>query len=254
MEHKDKIQAIKENLWHLYHTVSGHLALPSKSTGAIHYSRSKPSPWPDFIYGTDLNKLAQDQTADIISGMEQGELPPFWITSPDCPFLESPLPGLLGLKLVMKWPAMICRLPSGKSFQVKNLVLNQMENATDMAQWFAFVQDHLFNGKIFEEKYHGLQQATGLQFYAAMQGPNIVSTAMIFKDGITAGLYMVAVDQKMRGHGVGTWMVQNLMKRLYANNIAFVVLEANNNSELFYRKIGFENVGNFEIYWKFGLF
>ena len=80
-------------------------------------------------------------------------------------------------------------------------------------------------------------------FVLACEGDEIIGMGRAISDGISdAYIQDVAVLPEFRGQGVGTGVVQEILKQLRADGLQWIGLIAGRHSHPFYRKLGFEEM------------
>lgn len=255
MERTNTIKKIENNLWELYRLVAGHLKLPIYESQGLSFINAAPSPWPYFVYIDHKTKNISDLTAHISENIIQKKIPPFIISSP----LQTMQPYIhtlqdQSIKLVMKWPAMYKKMDLKPSIIETKVSLVEVNTQNEITQWFGLAEENLFPGKRFEDIFLNLKSIDSLKFYLCYFENKLAGGLLVHIHENIAGIYMVSIYQKLRGMGIGKDMMRLLMEQLRKMDVGTLVLEANNNSEAFYKNLGFESVGNFEIYWKIGLF
>jgi ribosomal protein S18 acetylase RimI-like enzyme len=247
---------ITDNLWSLYHLVAKELRLPNGISYSYCYVKSLPSPWPDFIYEATFKKEEAGKSITEIAGLAQNSLiPAFWITDPG--FEDECKPKLVanGFKLVMKWPGMV--YVADKPIICKrndSVTIKKVETISELTSWFKIAEKNLFHGKSFQREYYNLLKVDGLLFYMVFFNQIPVGTVLVHTTGKTAGCYMVSVLEEYRNKGIAHAFMQKVIKQLFENKTEYIVLQANVESVKLYKKLGFNSIGDFDIYWKIGLF
>jgi len=80
-------------------------------------------------------------------------------------------------------------------------------------------------------------------FVLALAGDEIIGMGRAISDGISdAYIQDITVLPEFRGQGVGTGIVQEILKQLRADGLQWIGLVAGRHSHPFYRKIGFEEM------------
>lgn len=245
-----------QNLWSLYHLVAQELGLPNGSSNSYSFVKSLPSPWPNFIYKATFEKEVAGKSIIEIAGLAQNSIiPAFWITDPG--FDEAYKSKLVvnGFKLVMKWPGMV--YVADKPIICKkndSVTIKKVDTISELTSWFKIAERNLFHGKSFQSKYYNLLRVDGLLFYRVFFNDTPVGTVLIHTTGKTAGCYMVSVLEEYRNKGIAFAFMQKVIKQLHDDQTEFIVLQANAESVKLYEKLGFNSIGDFDIYWKIGLF
>jgi aralkylamine N-acetyltransferase len=80
-------------------------------------------------------------------------------------------------------------------------------------------------------------------FVLACEGDEIIGMGRAISDGISdAYIQDVAVLPEFRGQGVGTGIVQEIVKKLRDDGLQWIGLIAGSHSHPFYRRLGFEEM------------
>ena len=80
-------------------------------------------------------------------------------------------------------------------------------------------------------------------FVLACEGEEIIGMGRAISDGVSdAYIQDITVLPEFRGQGVGTVIVQEILKQLRADGLQWIGLIAGRQSHPFYRKIGFEEM------------
>ncbi|MGC9976973.1 MAG: GNAT family N-acetyltransferase [Syntrophales bacterium] len=80
-------------------------------------------------------------------------------------------------------------------------------------------------------------------FLTVTEGNEIVGIGRAVSDRVNdAYIHDVIVFPRLRRQGIGTKIIQEIVRRLYSDNMRWIGLIAQNNTHSFYRKIGFEEM------------
>ena len=90
-----------------------------------------------------------------------------------------------------------------------------------------------------------------LRYYLAFWNGQPVGASSLFLDGVTAGIYNVAVLQEARGKGVGTLLTVSPLREAQAFDCTLAVLQSSELGFKLYQRLGFEKVCDMEnFYWR----
>lgn len=250
--HKSEIEIslIEQNLFQLYKTVATANQFPQgELTENLSWCFPENLPWPNFIYG-DADK---DSINEVVEQVQQKKLPAYWICR------DKPRNGAIiqsnGFKKMAIWPGMILNLKNkpldfGLS---ENIHLLKKEAVKD---WLKIVNDNLFAKQNINDglvkNLLDLRGQAGLfntfNFYAYKVNKQIASVCMSFYHNNVAGAYMLATAKAFRANGFGTLLMKKIIADAKKNELAAVVLQANNTSLSLHKSLQFKHVSNFGIY------
>jgi len=253
MNKKNLCSIISQNLWSLYDTIAKKISLPMFNESGITGVRSKPSPWPDFIYNTGLEE-GENKFKIVNKLVNDGILSPFWITDPYHSFSNyEKLLNDYRFKLIMKWPGMFLKLKHFNIEKRNELSVITLNTIDQLKTWFDLIEQNLFSGKRFDDKYYQLLDEPSLKFFMILHKGKYLGTTLLHLKEDIAGCFMVSISKDFQKRGLASWMMQYIINILYEKGIKYLILQANDNSENMYKKLGFSSIGDFEIYWKISI-
>lgn len=94
----------------------------------------------------------------------------------------------------------------------------------------------------------GSKNRDRLFYYMGLKNGIPAATALLFKDGNIAGLYMVGTLPEARGYGIATDMVVHALKEAALMGCSVAILQASQMGKGVYDKIGFKEYCTIDIY------
>jgi GNAT superfamily N-acetyltransferase len=82
----------------------------------------------------------------------------------------------------------------------------------------------------------------------AMRGEEPVASGLMFRGSAEIGLYWISVVPHQRNRGMGTWLTQELLRVGKEEGYQHAVLQSSPAAASVYRRLGFREVGNFQVY------
>lgn len=242
-----------ENLHGLYRVIAMYgLADNQKLTGFE--TVKTQAPWPNFIFNAQSeNHIPLYKTENIVSGIAEGTLPPWWISGP----MDDVLPNSeklreIGFRPVVIWPAMVLDLSkTHKQVLTPHTFCRIVANSL-MKDWWNRISVNLFDEKEFSVDFNQLVQKPDFYFFTMCDGENMVATCMVYVVSDFAGIYMVTVDKAFRHQGVASAMISNVLDFLQQKGIMNVYLQANKASFSLYKQLGFNYLCDYTIFWNPG--
>ena len=245
-----------DNLWFLYESVAMHINLNNGSEDRYKYVFAGSSPWPNFIYNIDADETwLVNKTGLLCDKIREHKLPPFIIAEPGNVINDSEeILSDHGFRLVVKWPGMIYRIVPVEIMHNDKLSVTLLDEVTGLKKWFGIVKETLFQDKDFTEDFIQLVSLQHIKWFILHYNNSPVGTALINIKNNVAGFYMISVIKEYRNSGFAYYFLSVILNMLEKQGIKHAVLQANAASYSLYKKLGFVDIGNFNIYWKTGVF
>lgn len=120
----------------------------------------------------------------------------------------------------------------------------------DRRQTALFMVDQFFtkHGQPFREQVaEATANATSLELLAMKREGRIVGSAMICLSGGMAGVYNLCVDTSLRGLGIGSSIVREILAVCSLRNVP-ATLQCDSKLEDWYAKLGFRRSGEVDVY------
>jgi GNAT superfamily N-acetyltransferase len=86
------------------------------------------------------------------------------------------------------------------------------------------------------------------EIVVAMRGEEPVASGLMFRGKEDVGLYWISVVPHQRNRGMGSWLAQELLRLGKEEGYHHAVLQSSPDAASVYRRLGFREVGNFQVY------
>ncbi|MBW6484472.1 MAG: GNAT family N-acetyltransferase [Vicingaceae bacterium] len=248
---------IANNLYHFYDALSKNLDENSGKNQTISWVKNKPGFWPNLIYNTQFNETNMENAVfEIVEQQKSKQLPPFLVVPNNTIGLKSR--NYLtknGLREINQWAGMVLELTKFHLKTDKNqyLKINLISTKTELEPWVKLISEELFTSqKVESSLFFNLLQHPNFKFYGAYLNNELVGTLLSFYTEKNCGLYLGVTKNAYRKQGIMTELFNYAINQAKKNESVTVVIQASKMGESVYKKIGFEKVGTFSIYWKIG--
>jgi len=204
--------------------------------------------WPNFVMIKDYSK---DFVKIVKSIKNQQKIAKYWIF--DVNYVKTHQKQLKFEKIfpVKKWLGMYVKTPNSDTipkiidFNVEPLKLHEME------QFVALINNTVFNKKtidiaMLESKFNDAR----FHFFVGKYQNKIVSTCLIFDNGVTNGLYFITTKKEFRTKGFGNSIIKKAINSQIKNGKKEFVLHANKIGISIYKKLGFKEFSKLSIFVK----
>ncbi len=205
-------------------------------------------PWPNFVF--DENPVKAKNIIKEVADKENKEIPSFWITknTHDNLKFQELLSDSNFLK-VMTWTGMAIDLLTN-SFIKPKLNVIQVKTKRQLKEWFNIVNLSFFNKKSSEEEiFINIFNSKKVVLYIGYHNSVAVATSLMFSNNESAGLYMIATLPEYRNKGFGREITKIALLDAKKLGHRIAVLQATKDAFEMYKKIGFKEYCNFDIYW-----
>jgi len=216
--------------------------------------KAKEGIYPNLTLCYDLNDLDNAAFKYYNEAVKQKTASPYLIFPQyeTSMFLEDLLKKN-GYRVVDQWTSM--RISTNKGYDIPNtdLTVVRVETENQLEQWQQIVSATLFNNRTINRGiFSSLLNEQGIHLWLGLFQNRPVCTTLSFETENTFGLYMVSTLAEKQGLGFGQTIVQNALG--YAKSIGCeeLVLQSTRAGINMYKKLGFEEVENHQIYWKTG--
>lgn len=211
------------------------------------YPSDLSSPWPMFAFseawGTSCETISS-QLVQLKNLMHSGQCCHHLIV----PRSETLVPHEqlfldAGFVPLAMWPAMSTHPAMREVVEPDDVFFASSQ--TEVEQWLHIVNTvHFPQNGISLAYLNQIHQSKGLRLVLA--GPRHLPTSacMVYDDGYSIGIYMVATLPEFRGKGQASNMIGHLVK----SSNKTLILQATLASAPVYKRLGFENVGAYIIY------
>ena len=134
----------------------------------------------------------------------------------------------------------IKRVTSDREMEDFSKVISSIFGATEEA--------HYVNEEYGILKKEKIYNSPDMVFYVGYYNKEPVSCGTVYKTAESTGIYDVAVKESHRKKGLGSAMFAYLMTEAKKNGTEYCILQASSDGAGIYRKMGFDEVCNIDIY------
>jgi len=245
---------LRQNHFDYYARLNMFCQLPKREFKGFKAILNPGMEWPNMIYDIRCDAEEPDSIlSEIRSGIDSGDLPELLIidTYAKSEQFDS-VARKYGMLPVMRWPGMVFHL-SGE-VQVKmpdSFEIRQVSNQAMLIEWTAVVNETFFQKTgIHEKALTGILDTNDLELFVGYSKGTPASTLMINYRTKEAGIYMVSTRPEYTGRGFMTTIMHYALIRTAARGLKYALLEATPQSYKIYRQIGFQDIANFDIFWR----
>ncbi|WP_167880153.1 GNAT family N-acetyltransferase [Leptospira fletcheri] len=136
-------------------------------------------------------------------------------------------------------------LPESKWKGDPSIVVSRIEDEEEIPVWLGIVND-AFGSFDESDLYKRAFRQEVLEFYAVYSKKIMVSTALIFADSDSIGLYSVTTSPEYKNRGFASFLVSEILRE-YRAEIP-VTLQATRAGKSIYERLGFRSLGKF-LHW-----
>lgn len=216
--------------------------------------KAKEGTYPNLTLCYDLNELDSTAFEQYNRAVEQKSASPYFIfPQNETSILLETLLKKSGYRVIDQWISM--RISTNTSFVSQNtdLTVVRVETESQLEQWLQIVSATLFNNRaINPEIFSSLMKESGIHLWLGVFQNQPVCTTLSFKSDNTFGLYMVSTLAEMQGKGFGQSIICNALDYAKSAGCEELVLQSTRAGINIYKKLGFEEIENHQIYWKTG--
>jgi ribosomal protein S18 acetylase RimI-like enzyme len=211
--------------------------------------------WPNYIFNlnTTINN-EEDIIIEISNGIDSKIYPPFIIFNPIN--VSSNFEKIIffkGLRKIVSWPIMLYDNNRNENLSQQNsdFYINIVSNENGFNEWGNIILSVLFKNNIIPLNFlKGKMNNNKYKFLIGYINEKPISTAMIYFDGNISGIYMIATIPEYRGKGYGTLITRECINQIYhERKNDKITLQSTEMGFPVYSKIGFNTVGQLDIYW-----
>ncbi|MEA3495054.1 MAG: GNAT family N-acetyltransferase [Bacteroidota bacterium] len=237
---------IQNNLFAFYKLVASEASL--NFFHGDDYKWVNSIPWPNFIFDENPNKI--EKIIKEVADKKNKEIPSFWITKNTHNNLKfQHLLSDANFLKVMTWPGMAIDL-SKNSFDKPKLKVTQVKTKEQLKEWFKVIDLSFFYKRSSEEEiFIKIFNSQKVVLYIGYHNSVAVATSLMFSNNKSAGLYMIASLPEYRNKGFGREITKIALVDAKNSGHRIAVLQATKDAFEMYKKIGFKEYCNFDIYW-----
>lgn len=210
--------------------------------------------YPKLTLGYNLNVFQEQSFDNYFQAIEKREASPFIIFQVD--ENTSSIDSLLkrnGFRAIEEWTSMSIPLDNLPKENSGKLQIVKVENEAQLQQWLKVVEQTMFNNTPIETGiFEQLMLDDNINLWLGYFDNQPVCTLLSLINSNILGLYMLSTPTEFRGKGFGKELMLNALHYGAEKGISNSVLQATRLGINMYRKIGFQENGKFQIYWKVG--
>ena len=242
--------AIEANEHDLFTCAAQHGGKRLVVEGDISWVIGKPS-WPNFMFKPlfAIDAVTRRLTA-IGDRIERGEVPPVLKVGPGASpaglaahlkaggFADMGL-SRSGLALDLHGAQLELDVPDG-------FTIEAVGDSKSLRDWIGLATEGVW---VLEEEYVERFAATpAVTLFIGKIDGEPVGVSMLFLSAGVAGIYLVAVLPRFRGRGIGSSLTLTPLVRARNTGYRVAVLQASEQGEAMYRRLGFKEYCRFECY------
>lgn len=220
-------------------------------TAHFEYIRTTNSIWPNQLLNLNTSESNIETTLDVIEKKSgEGKIPNLLMLNPTTQ-MGTWIEKIRRRKYKSSvWYAMTHDL---EHITLHNTTSDfrtiQVENKNDFKEWLLLVEEVLMGSKslnpaVFTE----LLENSSCYFFMGLEGNQPVSTAFLFVDGKSAGVYLVATKKSHRRKGFGIAMTNRCLLTAKERNCDNVELQATELGKGVYEALGFKGCGAIDVF------
>ncbi len=207
--------------------------------------------WPNICFDLCLDEDLLDlEIAEIQNRIDQNLTPPVFMCCPgkvSDKTLEKLRETASG---AAKWAAMTLNLQNWNyAPKDSDIEIVHVRTAAEMQDWCHISNESLVGeAGIDESLFQKLKDDKDFGFFLAVRNGKPVAACMSFKSGGKGGLYLVATLKKWRGFGYGREVTEYAIHHLKLQGVEEIHLQATEDGESVYKRIGFVKYGDVEVF------
>jgi hypothetical protein len=242
-----------ENLYSFYLNLADKSGFITGAVSSVQYISNNTLSWPSYILGG--GKMAKSSLTDIFGRMKDGTLPFFWIRPvEDDPEFDE-FAGVHGIRKVNFWRGMYLKktTPFKLLPEIHGLVFEEVKTQKDLRDWLQVVNMEIMSHReLGISSFLNVLHDPDFRFFRVTRAKKTVSTILMHKGKSETGIYLVSTVLSDRGKGIGRWITASAIDLYITEGFKEFVLHATPLGYPVYRKLGFEECGEYGIYWLMG--
>ncbi|MBN2521923.1 MAG: GNAT family N-acetyltransferase [Bacteroidales bacterium] len=245
---------IRQNHFSLYKNLVDFCSFEFVNTE--HYSAIKTNlEWPNMIYNLDFRFIKTTELLQEISQkIKMKELPNLLlidsIAKPDDFDIKTRKHGILP---VMRWPGMIFDLEYAKTERINlpDFEIRKVDDLNLLTEWISISNRNFFTKKGLDAtSLQPIMNAHNIRLFLGIYQKTPASAILINQNMNTSGIYIASTLPEFTGKGFMSALVGFSIAEAVSEGFEYCLLEATRQSYHLYTNIGFQNICNFDIYWK----
>ena len=222
----------------------------------IKWVNTIPSIWPNFIFEFHFKPDELDfRVREINREIEQLNAPPLCIV----PTNEQTghLIGALeknGLRLSAQWTGMAMDLALFQDHPLlEGFVIHQVNDLSLLEEWCTVASKYLFNNSLLDiDLFSNFTNDKNIKMFLGKYNEIPVASSLMYLTDDVVGLYMIATSNEYRNRGFGSAITSFTISEAKKMNCQTVILHATPAGRGIYKKIGFIDFKEYNIFWKVG--
>ena len=159
-----------------------------------------------------------------------------------------------GILPVMRWPGMILDLGNVKKTERNNLPDFEIKKVDDLnllTEWISISNINFFTKKGLDTaSFQPLINTKNIRLFLGIYQKTPVSTILINYNMNTSGIYIASTLPEFTGRGFMSSLINFSIAEAISKGFEYSLLEATRHSYHLYTNLGFQDICNFDIYWK----
>ncbi|MCF8380186.1 MAG: GNAT family N-acetyltransferase [Bacteroidales bacterium] len=248
-----KSEIITENLFAFYKQIVEKTNSDSLNFRGLENVCPADNSWPAYVLSNKF--VERDELKAVGEKMKSGAFSPFWIRET---MENDPFDGAadeFGIRKINNWKGMylereeVFNLPA----PMENLKFERVNTEDEIGKWLTLVNSENLKGrKISQQVFKNLLSNDAFNFFQLSYEENVISTALMFNFRASVGLYLISTQEKHRGKGLGKYITSKAIDYFIQNAYTKFVLHSTKSGYPLYKKLGFETVCDYGIYWLVG--
>jgi len=210
--------------------------------------------YPKLTLVYDFEVFQEQSFDNYFQAVEKQEASPYIIFQVD--EKTSLIDSLLkknGFRAIEEWTSMSIPLDNLPKETSENLRIVKVENDGQLQQWLKVVEQTMFNNTPIETGiFEQLMTDENINLWLGYFDNQPVCTVLSYVHSYSVGLYMISTLNDFRGKGFGQEITLKALLDASSKGVSQGALQATRLGVNMYRKIGFQENGKFQIYWKVG--
>lgn len=210
--------------------------------------------YPKLTLGYEPDVFQEQSFDNYFQAIEKQSASPYIIFQVD--ENTSSIDSLLkrnGFRAIEEWTSMSISLDNLPKENSGKLQIVKVENEAQLQQWLKVVEQTMFNNTPIETGiFEQLMTDDNINLWLGYLDNQTVCTALSFVHSCSVGLYMISTLNDFRVKGFGQEITLKALLDASSKGVSQGVLQATKLGINMYRKIGFQENGKFQIYWKVG--
>jgi GNAT superfamily N-acetyltransferase len=208
--------------------------------------RCDHSIWPNILFNASFYpENLSAELPNLLTNIENGTLPKVIMFDPEVDHAKN-------IEFLKKkgfrhgiWTAMTAKLNQPETIES----VLEIQKTTDLRAWVKCVESTLMGKEKLEVPiFEKLENHPSIAFLEGRCEGEIVSTALVFIDGTSAGLLLVGTEQEYRKQGFGNAITLAAKNLALENGCSEMYLHATTAGKSTYLACGFNEIGSVDVF------